>query len=160
MEWLREFLSGVLGKRPPHLQVGAICLRQRGGRPQVLLITTLGTRRWIIPKGWPMRGRSLARAALQEAWEEAGITGRVSPAPIGSFLYDKIVDGGLTKQCEVQVFTIRTAAQAESYPEAGRRERIWLDPEDAAEKVREDGLKHILRGLSADSTVVSRKRNV
>lgn len=107
-----------------------------------------------------MRGRSLARAALQEAWEEAGITGRVSAEPIGSFRYVKAGDDGLGAQFEVRVFTVQTAAQAESYPEAGKRERIWLEPDDAAEKVQEKGLKQILRGLSADSTVVSRKRNV
>lgn len=159
IERLRKILAGLLGRRPPHLQVGALCLRRRGGRPQVLLITSLGSGRWIIPKGWPMRGRSLAGAALQEAWEEAGITGRVDPRPIGSFVYDKIGEGGLAKQCEVRVFAVHTAAQAESYPEAGRRERVWLEPAKAAAKVQEDGLRRLLEGLTPDSAVVSGRRN-
>lgn len=144
---LREIVSGLFGQRPSHLQVGAVCLRHRKGKTEVLLVTSLGTGRLIIPKGWPMRGRSLAGAALREAWEEAGIRGRVRHTPLGSFHYDKQRDGGLAMRCEVRVFVIETESAAERYPEAGRRERVWMLPAEAAAQVGEPGLSAILRAL-------------
>ena len=96
MSKIVEILQSLLGRRPAYLQVGAVCLRNRKGRREVLMISSLDTGRWIIPKGWPMRGRSLAGAALREAWEEAGIRGHVRHEPLGSFTYDKQRDGVIT----------------------------------------------------------------
>lgn len=143
----REIVSGLMGRRPSPLQVGALCLRHRNGAPEVLLISSLDTGRWIIPKGWPMRGRSLAGAALQEAWEEAGIRGRVRHEALGSFSYDKVRSGGLAQRCEVRVFVIETEAMAERFPEMGRRRREWLAPAEAAARVSEPELQAILRTL-------------
>ena len=147
MSALGEILAGLMGHRPRHLQVGAICLRRRKGALQVLLISSLGTGRWIIPKGWPMKGRSLAGAAAQEAWEEAGLRGRVSPEPLGSYTYLKLQEGGVGLRCEVRVYTLETETLAEHFPEAGRRERIWVSPAEAAERVAEEGLRALLRAL-------------
>jgi len=153
MGWLRDARAGLLGRRPPYLQVGALCLRRRKGRVEVLLISSLGTGRWIIPKGWPMRGRSLAGAAAQEAWEEAGIRGQCSPRPLGSYSYFKVQEGWLALRIEVQAFVLRTTSVSDDYPEAGRRERIWLTPEQAAERVDEPELQGLLRALPKDCVV-------
>ncbi len=142
-----EIVSGLLGRRPAYLQVGALCLRKRDGAVQVLLISSRGTGRWIIPKGWPMRGRSLAGAARQEAWEEAGIKGKVAPDPCGSYHYDKGLDQGGAIRVEVLVYKLKTESLAERYPEAGQRRRRWFSPSEAAERVDEPGLKAILLGL-------------
>lgn len=151
--WWRAIQVGLMGRRPSHLQVGALCLRQHKGQTEVLLISSLGTGRWIIPKGWPMRGRSLAGAAAQEAWEEAGIRGKGSPRPLGSFGYFKVREGGLALHIDVQVYVIRVTSVSDVYPEAGRRQRIWLLPAEAAEKVTEPGLRAILRRLAMVSVV-------
>ena len=63
---------GPMFRRPRSLQVAALCHRRtKAGQKEVLLVTSRGTGRWILPKGWPMRGKSDAQAAAQEAWEEA-----------------------------------------------------------------------------------------
>ena len=64
------------------LQVAALCWRRRPV-PEVLLVTTLRTRRWILPKGWPHPGLSLPESAAREALEEAGVTGRIEATPLG-----------------------------------------------------------------------------
>ena len=51
-------------------------LSERGTR-EVLLLTSRETHRWVVPKGWPMRGRKPAEVASQEAYEEAGLIGQV-----------------------------------------------------------------------------------
>jgi len=85
----------ILGHRPASLQVGALCTRLRDGKVQVMLITSRDTGRWVMPKGWPRRGRPLPGAARQEAWEEAGGKGPTPADPIGRFRNDNGLDGGL-----------------------------------------------------------------
>ncbi|MDO5606719.1 MAG: NUDIX hydrolase [Paracoccus sp. (in: a-proteobacteria)] len=142
---MRDALGRVLGRRPPALQVGAICFSPETGR--VLLITSRGTGRWIIPKGWPMSGRSAAGAAEREAWEEAGVRGEVSQQPLGRYAAIKSSDGGVSLPVEVQVHLIRVHELADDYPEVGQRSRRWFLPLDAAGLVHEDGLKALLRDL-------------
>lgn len=149
MSALRRRLGRLFGARRPRMQVAALCLDPATGR--VLMITSRGTGRWIIPKGWPMSGRSMAEAALQEAWEEAGV--RPQPdAPmleLGRYHYDKMQDSGFGIPVEVRVFLIRVAALADSFPEAGGRERRWVAPAEAATMVAEPELAALLRGLAA-----------
>jgi 8-oxo-dGTP pyrophosphatase MutT (NUDIX family) len=70
-------------KREVRTQFGALCYRVRRGKTQILLITSRTRGRWIIPKGWPSEGLTPAQSALQEAWEEAGVTGRVQDVCLG-----------------------------------------------------------------------------
>lgn len=144
---LRRWLARFFSRSQPALQVGALCLRGRPGRREVLLVSSLGTGRWIIPKGWPMRGRSLAEAALREAWEEAGVQGEVGTVPFGSFDYDKQRQAAEPRPCEVQVFIVRVAGLDADYPEVGRRVRRWVGPLEAVAMVDEPGLKAILGSL-------------
>ena len=141
---LRDRLGRLLGRKPHAMQIAALCLDVQG---RVLLITSRGTGRWIIPKGWPMPGLSLAEAALQEAWEEAGVRGRVDATPIGSYQYRKQHDRGFSVPTDVQVFAVCVHELAEDYPEQGQRKRAWFPPAEAAELVDEPGLRKILHGL-------------
>ncbi|MDO5612431.1 MAG: NUDIX hydrolase [Paracoccus sp. (in: a-proteobacteria)] len=135
--------AAVAGSR---LQVGAICRDPRNGK--VLLITSRGTGRWIIPKGWPMSDRSDADAAFQEAWEEAGVKGKISRDEVGRYDYDKLNDStGVITPVQVRVFVAEVSGLADSYPEAGQRTRRWVSPGKAARLVDEKGLKKILRNL-------------
>ena len=60
----------------PRRQVGALPFRLgRDGKPKILLVTSRESRRWVIPKGWPMKGRKPFQAAAREAYEEAGLRG-------------------------------------------------------------------------------------
>lgn len=142
---LRQSLDLMLGRRPPALQVGAVCVDEGTGR--VLLITSRGTGRWIIPKGWPMAGRTLAGAAALEAWEEGGVEGRIEPDELGRYRYGKAQDCGFATPVEVRVFRLQVRHLAATFPEEGQRRREWFDPVQAAERVEEPGLKAILRDL-------------
>ena len=72
-----------------HLQVAALCYRYRKHRLEILLISSLGQGRWILPKGWPMKHQPDCVTALTEAFEEAGVYGDVSSEPVGQFQYEK-----------------------------------------------------------------------
>jgi 8-oxo-dGTP pyrophosphatase MutT (NUDIX family) len=56
------------------------------------LVTTRRTKRWIIPKGWPIKGLKPSKTAAREAFEEAGVSGRVGAKPLGVFTYEKLID--------------------------------------------------------------------
>ena len=130
------------------LQVGAIC--RDPGSGQVLMITSRGTGRWIIPKGWAMRDRSLAEAALQEAWEEAGVRAK-DAREIGSYRYDKLPDHGEGPPVPVEArcFLVPVLGLAEDFPERGQRTRRWMSPSEAAMLVAEPDLAQLLRDLDA-----------
>lgn len=125
-------------------QVGALCL---DGAGRVLLITSRDTGRWVIPKGWTMPGKTPAQAALREAWEEAGVEGRIGAVPIGQYRYDKVLRSGRLRPLVVQVFLAAVDRLAEDWPEAGQRTRRWLAPGEAATMVAEPELRHLLYAL-------------
>lgn len=142
----RTFVEPVF-RRPDFVQTGALCLRTGFRAPEVLLVSSLSTKRWIVPKGWPMEGRTLAEAALQEAWEEAGVIGTVEDAAIGAFSYRKQVKGGIPVTCRCDVFRVSVERLTDDFPEAGKRQRAWMTLADAADAVEEPELQAILRGL-------------
>jgi 8-oxo-dGTP pyrophosphatase MutT (NUDIX family) len=127
-------------------QVAALVHRSGNSGPEILLITSRDTGRWIIPKGWRQKGRSRARSALREAFEEAGIRGSVRKKAIGSYVYEKRIDKkGVTHDCLVDVFLVAFSKQEKKWPERGQRTSAWLKPSLAARKVAEIELKAILR---------------
>ena len=114
--------------RPKHVQVAALCYRKtRDGKKDVLLVTSRGTKRWILPKGWPIDGLNGAETALQEAWEEAGVkAAEVSKDPVGQFEYPKELDTGGITQVETEVYLTRVDELSKTYQESGQRERKWV----------------------------------
>lgn len=142
--WLR-WLGILFGRRPPAMQVGAVCRCPATGR--VVLVTSRGTGRWVIPKGWPMEGRTLAGAAAAEAWEEAGVRGRILDAELGRYRYDKEQDQGYAIPVEVRVFLLEVDHLRPDFPESAQRKRCWFPPAEAARRVAEPGLRDILLDL-------------
>ena len=132
-------------------QVAALPIRRApDGSLLVLLVTTLQTFRWIIPKGWPVPGKQDFAAALEEAREEAGVLGEAEAASIGSFVYVKRRASGPVT-VEVSVYLLEVREELETWPEARRRQRAWFTVADAAALVQEPGLKDILSRLAGET---------
>lgn len=117
------------------------------GRIEVLLITSRETRRWVIPKGWPIKGLSPGKSAAREAFEEAGVEGKVADRSIGSFQYRKRLRDGIAVTCDVEVFPLEVVSQRESWPEQGQRDMRWLGVNEAAAAVEEPELARMLRSF-------------
>ncbi|CUK05062.1 NUDIX domain protein [Ruegeria denitrificans] len=113
-------------------QCAALCYRVVQGQPEVLLITTRKSRRWIIPKGWLIDGLTASQAARQEAWEEAGIRGDCEPQAMGQFRYRKRHQKKGPVLCVVDVFPLLVTSVAARFPEIKQRQRKWFAPEKAA----------------------------
>jgi 8-oxo-dGTP pyrophosphatase MutT (NUDIX family) len=115
---------------------------------EVLLVTTRQTRRWIIPKGWPIKGLKPPKSAAREAYEEAGIRGTVGAKAIGVFSYEKALDAnGLTVPCEVRVFPMIVTRQFDTWPEAHEREARWFEPAKALSAIKDKGLRELIESF-------------
>jgi 8-oxo-dGTP pyrophosphatase MutT (NUDIX family) len=133
-------------QRPKKLQVAALCHRGEGEAREYLLVTSRDTGRWIIPKGWPIRGLKSNEAALQEAWEEAGVrNSRATAEPVGTYTYNKRQSTGLEIPVETLVYAVEVEDLSEKFPEAHQRTRKWVKADEAAEMVNEAELKSIFR---------------
>lgn len=143
--------DGILGpllQRPKRQQVAALCYRGAGADKEVLLISSRDTGRWIIPKGWPIRGKNGPQSAMQEAWEEAGVRdGKTQTDAIGTYTYDKRQTTGWSIPVETVVYPVSVKALEDKYPEVKQRKRKWVRPDDAANLVQEPELKSILRSI-------------
>jgi 8-oxo-dGTP pyrophosphatase MutT (NUDIX family) len=132
-----------------HVQYAALPYRLNGhAQPEVMLVTSRQTRRWIIPKGWPHKGKKPHHSAAREAFEEAGVVGAVSKDSIGSFSYQKRLRKGGVVDCEVRVFALEVKRQRKVWPEQREREVRWLSANVAAKTVREPMLSTIIRRLA------------
>jgi 8-oxo-dGTP pyrophosphatase MutT (NUDIX family) len=117
------------------------------GQAQILLLTSRETKRWVIPKGWPIRGLKPRHVAAREAYEEAGVRGPINgKRPIGIYHYEKRLPGEQLL-CEVHVFLLRVSQQLEDWPEKGQRESRWVDVVEAAALVDEGGLAELIRSI-------------
>jgi len=130
---------------PDAEQYGALCYREKRGRTEILLVTSRGTGRWIVPKGWPVKGQTPAGSAAVEAFEEAGVEGRAVPVCAGVYAYPKVMDDGSELRLRVALFPLRVRKLRRKYPEAEQRTRRWCSRKRAAEMVDEKDLKSILR---------------
>lgn len=108
-----------------------------------MLITSRRKGRWIIPKGVIELRSSASESACKEAYEEAGIKGRASRAPLGEYQYNKW--GGV---CTVQVLLLEVETMLETWPEKSIRRRQWMTISEAARSVEEPELQRLILKVS------------
>ncbi len=141
--------SNMARKSQDRTQFAALpCRVDVNGRPQVLLLTSRETRRWVIPKGWPIKGLKPRQVAAREAYEEAGLQGTIrGKRPIGVYHYQKQLIPGEQLLCEVHVFLLSVSQQLEDWPEKCQRETRWVDVSEAPALVDEGGLAELIRSV-------------
>ena len=133
----------------PIRQVAAIPFRvDSEGDVEVLLITSNTTKRFILPKGWPMKGKSGKKAAMIEAREEAGVSGTMLKAPLGTYDYWKRLKTRFVN-VRVTVYLLEVEQVLPDWEESARRHRAWLSPEDAAVLIDEPQLGTLVRSLTS-----------
>ncbi|MER9435515.1 NUDIX hydrolase [Mesorhizobium sp. M0011] len=128
-------------------QVAAIPFRLIArGDIEVMLVTSRTTRRFIVPKGWPMKGKSGRKAATIEAQEEAGVLGKTLKEPAGTYSYWKRLANRFVR-VDVIVYLLEVTEELADWQEAKRRQRAWLAPADAAMLIDEPDLSTLVKTL-------------
>lgn len=120
-------------------RIAVIPYRYRNGRVEVLLVTSRGTGRWIVPKGHVEPHLGPRGSALLEAYEEAGVEGRITIDVLGTYLH-----GPEPVKQEVDVYLMHVSRELRQWPEAGVRSRKWLPIKEAMKVVTENGLVPLL----------------
>jgi 8-oxo-dGTP pyrophosphatase MutT (NUDIX family) len=133
---------------PLPVQFGAVPFRRDPDGLRVLLVTSRETRRWILPKGWPIKNLKPHECAEREALEEAGVIGRVGKKPLGEYTYFKQLNAHFVL-CAVRLYPLEVQRQAETWKEKGQRDLTWFTPEQAAQRVEEPELAKILKEIPA-----------
>lgn len=128
---------------PRFRQCAALPFQGIASRQRVMLITSLGTKRWILPKGNIEPGLTVRESTEFEAFEEAGVMGALHSDSIGSYTYEK-TDGDEDILHHVKVFPLEVTKVLEEYPHHVKRERQWMDPAEAIEAVDEPELKELI----------------
>lgn len=132
------------------VQYAALPYRVRqDGEVQLRLVTSRETRRWVIPKGWPMKGIPPHKAAAREAYEEAGLLGSIASTPIGIYRYDKRLSLTRSVLCEVMVFPMKVKRYLKKWPERSQRVGFWFSIETAASVVQEPELASLILEFGA-----------
>jgi 8-oxo-dGTP pyrophosphatase MutT (NUDIX family) len=125
---------------------------------EILLVTTRRSRRWIIPKGWPIKGLKPPKSAAREAFEEAGVRGKIGAKSVGVFTYDKMLDEhGIEVRCEVKVYPLLVRRQSEEWPEFEQRLVQWAEPAKAVALIKEPELKKLVAAFANRVDAAARK---
>jgi 8-oxo-dGTP pyrophosphatase MutT (NUDIX family) len=136
-------------KRYIRSQFGALCYRFKNDQIEFLLITSRRTKRWILPKGWPENHMTPGESAANEAFEEAGVTGKSDERPIGIYCYEKKMEFSKNYSCIVTVFSLKVKKILSDYPEKLERKRKWFSRNSAAKCVAEPGLAQLIKSFDA-----------
>lgn len=140
----------------PH-QCGVVCWRfDEAGDVSVLLITSRRTGRWVIPKGNLKKRETRHECARREAYEEAGVMGKVGKKAIGRYVYFK---PELQQWVTVAVYTLHVSKEAEQFPEVDIRQRRWLPAQEAATYLEEPDLRALCATLSQSGRLPTSKAN-
>jgi 8-oxo-dGTP pyrophosphatase MutT (NUDIX family) len=140
-------------------QVAALCWRvSPKAALEVLVITSLNSKRWILPKGWPEPDLTPAQSAAREAFEEAGVTGKIGARPVGHYYYLKEKKDGGAVPCSVEVFALQVTKQLDDWPEKGARQLAWLPLDRAAARVAEPALRQVLKEFRKAHPVPAARR--
>jgi 8-oxo-dGTP pyrophosphatase MutT (NUDIX family) len=132
-------------------QIAALPYRVDKNGPVILLVTSRGTGRWVLPKGWiEASDPDPAEAAAREALEEAGVIGDVYKSSTGIYTYFKLLDGGTNVLCSVRVYPLLVKRQLKTFKEAGQRIMEWFRIEEAADAVKEPELAALIRKFGAE----------
>lgn len=127
-------------------QYAAICYRHDIASEDVVMLLVTGRKsgKWILPRGWPMEGRSPREVAEREAFEEAGVAGKARKKSVGCYTYPKRFDDGRIVPCLVEVFGVRVDKIAKNYKEKGQRQRKWVSFTEAQNLVEEPELRSLI----------------
>jgi 8-oxo-dGTP pyrophosphatase MutT (NUDIX family) len=124
----------------PH-QCGALCWKpDENGNIEVLLVTSRRTGRWVIPKGNLKKREARHECARREAYEEAGVTGKIGKKTIGRYAYFK---QERQEWLTVSVYPLQVIQQEDEFPEMDFRQRLWLPAEKAATCLEEPDLRRL-----------------
>lgn len=112
-------------------QAGTLPYRLTERGYEVLLVTSRGSGRWVLPKGQRSPGETLVQSAARETYEEAGVTGVIEPVELGRFVTTRIRMGRASDHIVV-IYPLRVDLELADWPERQLRRRQWWSLSEAS----------------------------
>jgi len=134
-----RFFAGLarlaMGTELP-VQVAAVCYRLNGPSVEFLLVNT-SSGKWTFPKGRLCPSLSPSESAAREAWEEAGVLGRIEESHFGHYLDTKRTLGhdSLTREVRIAAFLLEVHRTED--PEESGRNPSWFSAHQARKRLAE-----------------------
>jgi 8-oxo-dGTP pyrophosphatase MutT (NUDIX family) len=111
-------------------QVAAVCYRIRREKIEFLMVQTRGKGRWTFPKGCTEPGLTHAQAAALEAFEEAGVHGRIEEAAFARYVLGSAkTSSSALKSREISAHLCQVLGLGA--PKEANRNRTWFSMEEA-----------------------------
>lgn len=120
------------------------------GGLEFLLVTSRTSKHWLLPKGWPIPGKSGLESALQEAFEEAGIHAKGPDTPLGRYPFIKVLHDATELPCTMAVYAVGNIEELTEWPEKDQRDRMWFKQSDAVAIAFDFNLSLFLASISYD----------
>lgn len=126
-------------------EIGALPYRFRNQQLEIVLITTRRRKRWIFPKGHVEKRLTSTKVAELEAFEEAGVVGRIGKRDSREFA----VRRG-SRKVRLRVFPMKLDQMLEDWPEADERQRIVLRIDEALKVIKGKSLRRCVKRMLRD----------
>jgi len=151
----RQTQCSLAVRRPVIDRCAAICCRSGPtGSIDVLLLSEDNGRRWVIPSGRIEKSEKPYYGALKEAFEEAGVWGKIRKRALGRYTY---AQDHLGKHL-VSVHLLRADTEPDTSPDATAGQKVWIRAVHAASLVQEPYLEALLRLIDEKSPLNSQDR--
>lgn len=112
------------------------------GKLEILLVTSIRKKNWIVPKGYIEFNLTPFESAKKEAYEEAGVVGSNETVEVGQFIAEK-----KNRKELIKVYTMEVDEELNDYPEKNLRKRKWFSFDEAMEKVQNPQIKIFIKKL-------------
>lgn len=140
-----------------HRQVAALPFRQDEDGVHLLMVTSRTRKRWILPKGNPIKGLAPNKVAEVEALEEAGVVGPACDKAIGAYAYDHLNDDGSIRPSKVAVYPLLVTGQKDDWKEKDQRTIKWIPLKRAAKRADDEELSVLLEELAQSDAKALRR---
>lgn len=117
--------------------------RLNNGKLEILLVTSIRKKNWIVPKGYIEFNLTPFESAKKEAYEEAGVVGSNETIEVGQFIAEK-----KNRKELIKVYTMEVDEELNDYPEKNLRKRKWFTFDEAMEKVQNPQIKNFIKKLN------------
>lgn len=117
--------------------------RLNNGKLEILLVTSIKKKNWIVPKGYIEFNLTPFESAKKEAYEEAGVVGSNETIEVGQFIAEK-----KNRKELIKVYTMEVDEELNDYPEKNLRKRKWFTFDEAMEKVQNPQIKNFIKKLN------------
>jgi ADP-ribose pyrophosphatase YjhB (NUDIX family) len=129
-------------------KIGVIPFDISGERIAIMFVTSQRRGRWILPKGNLNPGESPKKGAKREAFEEAGVKGRLLKNLPMTMVITKS-DGGGIADIAVTYYPMLVTRQVDDWPEKDKRERHWALLEHASRVTDRQDFQQVIKAFTA-----------